>query len=388
MAEHKWNVSDLLDINQPLVEEAKIARQVLESIALIEQTNADVRIPQAAIEFAENALGGFLDTIAEIEKSRGNIPYLVPRNLYTLDGLNAPGWRQGLEVDGWKVWTDDYDFIADLQQQKIIKMNSKLKSNDPFSGYYNRILPVKFVLRVLAVMTMQEKHEYIPEDHWESGDSIGIDDLRKTALDCALYARSSLERLDRKTGNPKNYGAEIAVGFPEDSDKAKERFVAQFVVSKRKNNLSGAIIDMGFANVPDFAGTVLDEVLLTPAGWQFVMMPNPIIDFNGEDWLEYMRTGKKFSDQEVAFLLAHFKKNVPAEWKFMVEVAKSINGGNDRPKQVESELKKTYEWEATKISQMRNGVISRMEELQLLSRHKEGREVTYKLTKLGEDSLL
>ncbi len=72
----------------------------------------------------------------------------------------------------------------------------------------------------------------------------------------------------------------------------------------------------------------------------------------------------------------------------MVEVAKSINGGNDRPKQVESELKKTYDWEATKISQMRNGVISRMEELQLLSRHKEGREVTYKLTKLGEESLL
>ena len=119
-----------------------------------------------------------------------------------------------------------------------------------------------------------------------------------------------------------------------------------------------------------------------------MMLPNPIIDDGTKGWIEYIESGKRFSNDEITYLLSHFKKNVPAEWKFMVEVAKSINGGNDRPKQVESELKKTYEWEATKISQMRNGVISRMEELQLLSRHKEGREVTYKLTKLGEDSLL
>jgi predicted MarR family transcription regulator len=44
----------------------------------------------------------------------------------------------------------------------------------------------------------------------------------------------------------------------------------------------------------------------------------------------------------------------------------------------------SHDWEKTKTSQYRNGVLSRMEELELLSRAKDGRQVTYSLTDKGK----
>ena len=215
-----------------------------------------------------------------------------------------------------------------------------------------------------------------------------MDDLRKIGLEHALYAREYLTSLDRITGALKNVGSEIAVGFPESSDKAKERFVAQFVGSKRKKQLSGALIEMGFVNLPKFFTFTVDEVHFTPEGWKFVMMPNPILDNPTQGWMEYVKSGKRFSDQEIEFLLMHFEKNVPAEWEHLKNIANSIKKGDNRPKLLEEKLISIYGWESTKVSQMRNGAVSRMEELSLLSREKQGREVTYNLTKLGEEKLL
>ena len=92
-------------------------------------------------------------------------------------------------------------------------------------------------------------------------------------------------------------------------------------------------------------------------------------------------------DKEIELLLAHFKSNVPAEWKLITDVATIIKNGDNRPKSLESELVGIYDWDKTKASQMRNGVLSRMEELDLISRVKEGREVTYLLTERGEQIL-
>ena len=47
-----------------------------------------------------------------------------------------------------------------------------------------------------------------------------------------------------------------------------------------------------------------------------------------------------------------------------------------------------YEWDKTKASQMRNGALSRMEELCLIVREKKGREVTYSLTDLCRVTVL
>ena len=391
MDEEEWRVSDLLDNDQSIVADAKLAKQIVEVLESLRNSELNVRIPKAALEFAENTLSEWFEIIAEIEKKRGNLPYLINRELYSPGMLGAPEWDQGLQLQNWKHWLNDEIFMETFDQHfHLAKLHPTTKEDKPLSGYCNRIFPVKFVLRVLAALSLIGTHEVSKgEEDWEENtEQVSLEDLRKISLEHALYAREYLTGLDRITGALKNIGSEIAVGFPESSEKAKERFVAQFVGSKRKKQLSGALIEMGFVNLPKFMTFTLDEVHFTRPGWDFVMMPNPILDNPNEGWMDYVKTGKRFSDHEIGFLLNHFEINVPAEWQHLKHIAKSINGGKDRPKTLEAELIAIYGWESTTASQMRNGAVSRMEELSLLSREKQGREVTYKLSNLGKEKLL
>ena len=226
------------------------------------------------------------------------------------------------------------------------------------------------------------------EDIEEYSDRITLEHVRKESLKHALYAREYLLEFDRESGSLKNIGSEISVGFPESSKKSKDRFMAQFVGSNRKQSLSGALVNMGFINTPNFAGIQLDDVHLTKIGLEFALLPNPLIDEGIAGWKEFFKSGKRFSDKEIEFLLQHFKTNVPSEWGFMRSIAQIISNGNNRPKTLEKEITVIYGWEDTKTSQMRNGALSRMEELCLIIREKKGREVTYSLTDLCNQIVL
>ena len=391
MGEEEWKVSDLLDDEQPLVNDTKLAKQIVDVLSSISNIEHNIRVPKAAVEFAENTLSEWFEIIAEIEKKRGNIPYLINRTLYAPNSEGAPDWDQGLRLSDWNQWLNDIHFMDGFREHyHLTKMYKSTSGEEPLSGYYNRIFPVKFVLRVLAALSLIGTHEISHgNEEWQvDSEQITLEKLRTNALDHALYARSYLEEVDRKSNSPRKVAGEIAVGFPESNDKAKERFVAQFVCSKRKKQLSGALIDMGFANMPKYFTMISDEIHFTPYGLQFALMPNPILDTGGEGWINYVKTGKRFSDDEIQFLLMHFKKNVPAEWELMTRIARSIDEGCNRPKSLEQDLLVMYGWEKTKMSQMRNGAVSRMEELGLINRQKEGREVTYSITDLCKSNLL
>ena len=383
---NNWTVSELLNEKEDLVQEHRLAKMVIETMESAHKMGLEVRIPKAAKSFAENVLSEWFEAIAEVEKQRKNMPYLIKRELYE-EGDRGLSWNQSLTRNDLKKWLEDED-LADKIRDQYPFIRNRHSTKEPLSGYLNRLFPIKFILRVFASITLEEYYD--PKNGYDEEGVVSLEYLRNEAYHTAKFAREWLTAIENL--HARTHGSEVSVGFPEGSEKARERFVAQFVGSKRKNDISGGLFDLGFASLTGFSlGKMItfnsSEMLFTREGWEFAMLENPLIDTK-EGWPEYFETGKRFSDLEIKFLLTHIQKSLPAEWKFMVEVAKSINGGKDRPKQVESELKKTYDWEATKISQMRNGVISRMEELQLLSRHKEGREVTYKLTKLGEDSLI
>ena len=384
-----WDISELSvtgTVNeeeyQPFIQQVRLAREMLETMIQIGKTDLDVRIPRAAYEFVENNLSDWFEEIATIEKTMGNRSYLIDRSLYSpTDGDHDVSWRQGLTLTEIDEWIGDSPYAMDYNTYRI---NEKAtKTGEPLSGYFNRLLPIKFVLRILAIM-MVSSDSFNPErseENWEddSDDEVTLTTLREESLNTALFAREWLLDLDRRAGATR--GTEIAVGFPEDTPKARERFVAQFVGSKRGKSLSGALVEMGFANVGapfgiSLSSEVRDWIRFTDPGWRFVMMENPVIDS-----LEGFVSGPRFSDGEVSFLLNHFKQNVPGEWAFLTEIAKLIDSGIDRPKTMQEEIVKSRKWEDAKASIMRNGVLSRMQELGLISREKKGREVTYSLTK-------
>jgi hypothetical protein len=116
MAEGEWRVSDLLDDDQPIVEDAKLARQIVDVLEALRDSELDVRVPKAAVEFAENTLSEWFEIIAEIEKKRGNIPYLINRELYNPNMDGAPEWDQGLQLKDWEHWLSDHDFMERFNQ--------------------------------------------------------------------------------------------------------------------------------------------------------------------------------------------------------------------------------------------------------------------------------
>jgi hypothetical protein len=342
----------------------------------------NVRTPRAALEFVENTLSEWFETIAEIEKGRGNLPYLIDRSLY---GKGQIEWNQGLAKKDIETWMVDSPYgLGEYPYHRPIS------GSEPISGYCNRLLPVKFVLRILAMLTLNND-SFDKDDGWDQEaefdeDGIELEKLREVAWKTASYAREKLVLMEKSLGL--EYGAEISIGFPtkevKKEVKSKERFVSQFVGSKRKNELSGALFDLGFANMASFGignklRVTFDSIWFTPEGWRFAMMENPIID-QPEGWEE----GNRFSDEEVKFLLSHFQKSVPAEWDFLKEIAGLIGSGDNRPGALEESIIKNREWETTKASMMRNGALSRMQELGLISREKKGREVTYSLTESGK----
>lgn len=386
-----WRVSDLLDgENQPFAEDVVLARQMVSTYNELMALNSrevsaygsnrdwsiDVRVPKQAIEFIENTLSEWFETVAEIEKRRGNMPYLIDRELYR-DGEIE--WNQGLTATEIKSWMGGYGLGA-YPFIKPVKTSS-----EPLSGYYNRLLPVKFILRMMAMLTLNSDG-YDKEDGWQedtSDETITLSELREITWQTASYAKETLLLYDEFLERRGKTGAKISVGFPTNDGKSKERFVAQFVGSRRKSELSGALFDMGFANIRSFLGMSTEEVWFTKFGWDFAMLENPVID-QTKGW----EFANRFSETEVDYLLAHFKRNVPAEWEFMVSIAKMIREGINDATKMNAKLISQREWNRSKASVNRTGVLARMQELGLVDREKSGVEVTFVLTESGKAALV
>jgi len=380
-----WTISDLTDMkNQDFPHEVKIARELLEIMNNIEKTDLDIRIPRASIEFIENTLSDYFEIIGEIEKKRGNLPYLIDRELYFANQGNrgAPSWNQGLTLEDISTWLGEWGG-SQMGDYPFMQMNDVTKSDEPLSGYYNRLFPVKFVMRIFTILILNSE-AYDKENGWdpamELDDQVSLSHLRGKSAQTAKYAREWLKKIDVDSGSER--GAEYSTGFPED-EKSRERFVAQFVGSKRKNKLSGAIFDLGFANIRSFMGMMnADDLYMTHQGWTFATLENPLLD-SMDGWLK----GIRFSEQESKFLLKHFEKNIPGEWKFLKEVVSLIHSGTNKPKTLENALIKSRGWEKAHASIMKNGVLSRMQEMNLIGREKDGRNVTYHLTEKGLELL-
>ena len=387
-----WRISDLIDPNEPFTQDVALARQMVQTLHALDAfdresfndgmmdsgtVSLNVRTPKAALEFIENTLSEWFETVADIEKGRGNLPYLIDRSLYPSGEVD---WNQGLTKVDLDSWMGAYG-LGPYPFRKTVKA-----SDEPLSGYYNRLLPVKFILRMMAMLSLTSD-SYVKEDGWQEDygmdETITLSELREKSWQTASYAKETLQLYDQFFEAKGKTGAKISVGFPTKDEKSKERFVSQFVGSRRKKELSGALFDMGFANISSFLGMSTEEVWFTQFGWAFAMMENPVID-EIEGW----ESGARFSEQEVDFLLAHFKQNVSAEWEFMVSIAEMIRDGTNDATKMNAVLISQRDWNRSKASVYRTGVLARMQELGLVDREKSGVNVTFILTDSGKTKLL
>lgn len=252
-------------------------------------------------------------------------------------------------------------------------------------GQYNKFLPVKSACRALlnllqektAGVPLREALETISYAAWELGDY--------------LYAQDQRAKRSREDA--------LAAAFPTTAGSgtaSRIRFANQFIGDlrqpKQTENQPKEVKFNGFPSALKFIACTDDKesvLRLTAAGAEFAMFQNPVLD--GGDLVT-----RKFSDAEADFLLAHILRSVPEESSAYFAVVDAIGEGADTPDEMDKYLCRRFQLQIaikadaeTEITQtflttQRSGAISRMVDLGLVSREKNGLHVNYKITPLGQ----
>ncbi|MGO9643895.1 MAG: hypothetical protein ACLPY5_04000 [Candidatus Bathyarchaeia archaeon] len=233
-------------------------------------------------------------------------------------------------------------------------------------GQYNRFLPVKVVTRVAANLVRKN-----------SADSIQLSELYETCARIAREVGKDLERKDDQFGRKR--GTIIAAGFPigDDQSKSALRFNSQFVGYLTKDEILGAAPVLKFLEIKR---DTHNSASVTEFGAKFASLVNPVLDSK-----DYSRA---LSDEEVSFILDHIAVQLPTESKLIQLVLLSVKEGTATPDGLNKVVGKfDSDWKKGEASTIRSGVVSRISELGLLAREKDGVKVTYKLTNLGDDYL-
>jgi len=372
----------------------KMANMFAMTMANAKNADLNVPFPVGAKEWAESIFERWFELVGEIAKSSGIRQSLLDRDLYDpMDIDNSPSWNDGLKIEdlphlieGAQSDVDDSSEILEelygplgLEPFALIHFGVIKNTNNTLSGQYNRLFPVKLVLRTAASMiSSRDEYDFIgnEEDDEFEYDELLLENLRNECLKVARYAKAKFEWIDKQSGN--NMGEKLSVGFPTGSGddskikKQAERFVSQFVGSVR-NKGQGLPFELGLL-VVDNNG----EVKFTENGARFMMMKNPLFDTN-----QVWKNDDAFSQEEKQFLVSMIKRNVPGEFEFMCKTVKWISEGTNTPKPIEIMISKEMDVSKTEASLLRSGTLARMIELGIINREQSGRNVTYHVSSFG-----
>jgi hypothetical protein len=238
-------------------------------------------------------------------------------------------------------------------------------------GQYNRLLPAKASCRALAHLTQDDAAGLDVE---ETATMIG-----KEAWELGEY----LARLDIQYGIPRDES--LATAFPSsdrDAHKGCLRFANQFVAGVTKNaQLWGLLYELKLINSSDREN---HKMKLTEPGWELGTFWNAVLDHPGDGPPE------KFTHEEIDFLLAHIRSSVKGEDEAYRLILRLVSHGANSPRELDKELKEFVSSDPNKpikdsfISTQRSGAVSRMADLGLLVRKRDGVKVQYLVSERGQ----
>ena len=133
-------------------------------------------------------------------------------------------WNQGLtrnDLIGWFGDNPSSPGGGDKMFWALSKMPKVARKDEPLSGYYNRLLPIKFVLRMLAILNFNDD-EWDTEEGFSDeseGPELDFKDFREKVCKTAVFAGLTLERYDKT--NKFERGEGVSVGFPTESVKSQ-----------------------------------------------------------------------------------------------------------------------------------------------------------------------
>ena len=248
-------------------------------------------------------------------------------------------------------------------------------------GQYNKFLPVKASCRALLNL-LRETPGAVPLDK-------AVEAISQAAWELGDYLYTSDQRAGRSREDS------FAAAFPTTASNgalSRIRFANQFVGNLRQpKQVEGQPKKTKFIGFPAAlrfmvcAGGKSPALQLTAAGAEFALLRSPTLDSSPEE------SDRKFSEPEVALLLAHIKDFVPEETSAYCAILDAIQSGANTPDAVDAYLRQRFnlptEQAITKtfLTTQRTGAISRLVDLGLIAREKQGLRVTYLATQAGKD---
>lgn len=238
-------------------------------------------------------------------------------------------------------------------------------------GQYNRVLPVKLSIRALAAIAANEgKHALVLE-------SVGA-----RIADVAARVGDFLRSQDRKLARHRDDA--FATAFPEsdsEGQKSRVRYQNQFVGHTVRGEQSGALVGLKLATIQVLKNK--PHILPTSVGWQFGLLPNPVLDPSET------RVDEKFSRAEKDFLLAHIREHIPVELFAYRVLLSMLDLGIGSPEAMNEVLLrlltegKFADNNRELVTTQRSGALARMTDLGLVNHERDGRRVSRVLTPEG-----
>jgi hypothetical protein len=238
-------------------------------------------------------------------------------------------------------------------------------------GQFNRLLPAKVNARALIRLFL------------DSPKGLDIAEAATTVAAQAAVLGDYLRHIDARHDVSRD--DLVSTAFPtsgEDSEKSRTRYANQFVVYQNtKGELSGLMIDLKLINV--LLHRKERRVVPTRVAWEFAAMRNPLLDGAEQGPPE------KFTPPERSFLLGHIVRSVPVEAFAYGVILEAVQRGQTSPEQIDAAMK-TYldedrvgDLSQSFLASQRSGAVSRMSDLGLIERRREGVRVFYAATEDG-----
>ena len=144
--------------------------------------------------------------------------------------------------------------------------------------------------------------------------------------------------------------------------------MAQFVVSMSKKS-SSFLEQLGFIYTDEEG-----SVHFTQEGWRFARYRSHLIDYSSDSGV---LPESILGNDEIIFLKHHIKTCLPKEFQFCRTIIDLIEGGHNTPKKLQAELVRSHGIAEESVNLLSNGAIGRLQDMMIIDRVKEGRNVTY-----------
>ena len=171
-------------------------------------------------------------------------------------------------------------------------------------GQFARFLPMKYTLRILATLATTPVY---------------LVDWQDAVREHSFSMREHLRTVDVRHKIPR--GSQLSAGFPRGKskkrDRSMERFISHYtaiIQSAGVGPVVGMCAEVGFINVDRED----KKVSFTPEGLQYVMLPNPQLDYPAD-------TSDSTSAEEKEFLRKHMSSKLQEDWSFCCNIMSAIN---------------------------------------------------------------